>query len=71
MSLEVFGDGGDQDPTRGEDTQLYHDLLDVRAKWSKWLIQWRNGLWCPDQEVQADKVSNELDEMLESLSGPL
>lgn len=70
MSLGAWGDEGDV-AERGEDTQMYHDLLAVREKWSKWRRDWFKDLPGPDHEAQAEKVSNELDEMLESLSGPL
>lgn len=70
MSLEAFGDEGNI-ALRGEDTQMYHDLLIVIEKWSAWRRQWNKDLPGPDHEAQADKVSEELDEMQESLCGKL
>lgn len=68
MSLEAFGDEGNV-PHRGEETQMYHDLLAVRERWSKWCREWRKELPGSDHELQADKVSDALDEMIESLEG--
>ncbi len=50
---------------------MYHDLVDVMAKWSEWRRKWNSDLPGPDHEAQADKVSEALDEMQESLAGPL
>lgn len=70
MSLEVFGDEGDV-PHRGEETAMYQELLAVRERWSRWLYSFRKELPGPDHETQAEIVSDALDEMIESLSGPL
>lgn len=70
MSLGVFGDEGDV-PSRGEETQMYQDLLAVRERWALWRRTWGKDLPGPDHETQADKVTDELDEMIEALEGPL
>lgn len=70
MSLEAWGDEGDI-AERGEDTQMYHDLLVVMEKWSAWRRQWKDEIPGPDHEKLADAVSEALGEFQESLCGKL
>ncbi len=65
-----YSDEGDA-PSHGRDTAIYQELLDVRAKYAKWLHENRKDMPNKEMEEKAEQIEEMLDDISRELNTPL